>query len=153
MVFILLVGRCKEFKKMQKQKKIVIFGLKPYLSINKLVDSIGLFSRHTSWEFRVKFPTQCIADYFKYFWVIRNRKTNSFVCCCCFSTGTLQGDECSQANPGIIQLRNCTMAFRGRPYVTLLLHLYWRGCLIIHVLLNLQVHTMGMSLASSGKFV
>ena len=22
----------------------------------------------------------------------------------------LQGDECSQANPGIIQLRNCTMA-------------------------------------------
>ena len=35
--------------------------------------------------------------------------------CCCFSTGTLQGDECSQANPGIIQLRNCTMAFRGRP--------------------------------------
>ena len=27
-----------------------------------------------------------------------------------FSTGTLQGDECSQANPGIIQLRNCTFA-------------------------------------------
>ena len=24
---------------------------------------------------------------------------------CCFSTGTLQGDECSQAQPGIIQLR------------------------------------------------
>ena len=31
-------------------------------------------------------------------------------CCCCFSTGTLQGDKCSQANPGIIQLRNCIMA-------------------------------------------
>jgi hypothetical protein len=27
-------------------------------------------------------------------------------CCCCFFTGTLQGDKCSRANPGIIQLRN-----------------------------------------------
>ena len=27
------------------------------------------------------------------------------------------------------------------------------SCLIIHVLMNLQVHTWGMSLASSGKFV
>ena len=35
--------------------------------------------------------------------------------CCCFSTGTLQGKECSQANPGIIQLRNRTMASWGRP--------------------------------------
>ena len=26
-------------------------------------------------------------------------------CCCCFSTGTLQGNECSRANPSIIQLR------------------------------------------------
>ena len=43
--------------------------------------------------------------------------TNSFhfVVVVCFSTGTLQGDECSQANPGIIQLRNSTMAFRGMP--------------------------------------
>jgi hypothetical protein len=37
--------------------------------------------------------------------------------------------------------------------VTLLLSLYWSNCLIIHVLVNLQVHTWVMSLASSGKFV
>ena len=42
--------------------------------------------------------------------LIFGRKFIQF-CCCCFSTGTLQGDECSWANPGIIQLYNCTMAF------------------------------------------
>ena len=49
-------------------------------------------------------------------------------CCCCFSTGTLQGDECS---------RTCLCRYhptaqlhlgflRRKPWVTLLLHLYWR---------------------------
>ena len=35
----------------------------------------------------------------------------------------------------------------------LLLRLYWSSCLITHVLLNLQVHTWGMSHASFAKFV
>ena len=55
-------------------------------------------------------------------------------CCCCFSTGTLQGDECSRT--GLCRYHPTTQLHLGsqrEPWVTLLLHLYWRGCLIIHV--------------------
>ena len=58
-----------------------------------------------------------------------------------------------QASAGIIQLRNCTMAFLRMAVGDLVTPFVLESCLIIHVLLNLQVHTWGMSLASSGKFV
>ena len=58
-----------------------------------------------------------------------------------------------QASTGIIQLRNCTMAFLRTALGDLVTPFVLESCLIIHVLLNLQVHTWGMSLASSGKFV
>ena len=58
-----------------------------------------------------------------------------------------------QASAGIIQLRNCTMAFLRTALGDLVTPFVLESCLIIHVLLNLQVHTWGMSLASSGKFV
>ena len=58
-----------------------------------------------------------------------------------------------QASAGIIQLRNCTMAFLRIAVGDLVTPFVLESCLIIHVLLNLQVHTWGMSLASSGKFV
>ena len=58
-----------------------------------------------------------------------------------------------QASAGIIQLRNCTMAFLRTAFGDLVTPFVLESCLIIHVLLNLQVHTWGMSLASSGKFV
>ena len=54
--------------------------------------------------------------------------------CCCFSTGTLQGDECSRT--GLCRYHPTAQLHLGslrEPWVTLLLHLYWRGCLIIHV--------------------
>ena len=57
-----------------------------------------------------------------------------------------------QASAGIIQLRNCTMAFLRTALGDLVTPFVLESCLIIHVLLNLQVHTWGMSLASSGKF-
>ena len=53
---------------------------------------------------------------------------------CCFSTGTLQGDECSRT--GLCRYHPTAQLHLGslrEPWVTLLLHLYWRGCLIIHV--------------------
>ena len=58
-----------------------------------------------------------------------------------------------QASAGIIQLRNCTMAFLRMAVGDLVTPFVLESCLIIHVLLNLQIHTWGMSLASSGKFV
>ena len=58
-----------------------------------------------------------------------------------------------QASAGIIQLRNCTMAFLRTALGDLVTPFVLESCLIIHVLLNLQIHTWGMSLASSGKFV
>ena len=61
--------------------------------------------------------------------------TTSYSCCCCFSTGTLQGDECSRT--GLCRYHPTAQLHLGslrEPWVTLLLHLYWRGCfLIIHV--------------------
>ena len=67
--------------------------------------------------------------------------------CCCFSTSTLHGDECFRTclcryHP-TAQLH---LGFLRKPWVTLLLHLYWSSCLIIHVLLNLQVHTWACTL-------
>ena len=63
--------------------------------------------------------------------------------------GFTSGYECSPVAPGIIQTAQCTMAFLRIAVGDLV-----TSCLIIHVLLlNLQVHTWGMSLASSGKFV
>ena len=56
-----------------------------------------------------------------------------------------------QASAGIIQLRNCTMAFLRTALGDLVTPFVLESCLIIHVLLNLQVHTWGMSLASSGN--
>ena len=70
------------------------------------------------------------------------RKTKNQVtkicCCCCFSTGTLQGDECSRT--GLCRYHPTAQLHLGslrEPWVTLLLHLYWRGCLIIHVSVEL----------------
>ena len=59
-------------------------------------------------------------------------------CCCCFSTGTLQGDKCSRT--GLCRYHPTAQLHLGslrEPWVTLLLHLYWRGCLIIHVSVEL----------------
>ena len=57
-----------------------------------------------------------LPDFILKFWSIFAPLYQFFdYCCCCFSTGTLQGDECSRANPGIIQLRNCTKAFLRSP--------------------------------------
>ena len=61
-------------------------------------------------------------------------KRQVLCCCCCFSTGTLQGDECSRT--GLCRYHPTAQLHLGslrEPWVTLLLHLYWRGCLIIHV--------------------
>jgi hypothetical protein len=71
--------------------------------------------------------------------------------CCCFSFRVTNVP--GQASAGIIQLRNCTMAFLRTALGDLVTPFVLESCLIIHVLLNLQVHTWGMSLASSGKFV
>ena len=73
--------------------------------------------------------------------------------CCCFSTGTLQGTNVPR--PTLVS-SNCAthhglLRRAVGDFVTpfVLEKLFDHSC----SLLNLQVHTWGMSLASSGKFV
>ena len=78
--------------------------------------------------------------------------TNS--CCCCFSTGTLQGDECSRT--GLCQYHPTAQLHHGSlrkavgDFVTpfVLEKLFDYSCSV-----ELAGSYLGMFLASSGKFV
>ena len=75
------------------------------------------------------------------------------ISCCCFSTGTLQGDECSQANPGIIQLDNCTMASLRKAVGEFVTPFVLESCFDYSCSVELAGSYSGHASTSSGKFV